>query len=151
MTTLSSSINGNTYRIRSIAVSTLVVLLLILVCTYLLAAVGKNLDEDTQVLFFFFGVPLFAACGFIATLLMYRRLYHQDWSRGAYITAGLLACVISMPLEWFFMYLTSHFLLLSGNLDVWMIILAAWLLVVPITWIFLAPILRHRYNDTFIW
>ncbi len=151
MATLNRSVNGNTYRIRSIAMSTLVVLPLILACAYLLVAVGKNLNEDAQVLFFFFGVPLFVGCGFIATLIMYSRLYRQNWSRGAYITAGLLASVISMPLEWFFMYLTSQLLFISNNLDLWMIMLGAWLLALPVTWVFFVPILRHRYNDTFIW
>lgn len=151
MVTLSKSINGNTYRIRSIMASTLIVLPLIVGCMYILVAIGKNLNEDAQVLFFFIGVPLLVGCSFIATLLMHIRLYHQNWPRGTYITAGLLASIVSILSEWFFMYLTSHFLLISDNLTLWMIILGTWLLTVPVTWMLFIPILHRRYNDTFVW
>ncbi len=147
MATLSRSVNSNTYRIRSIAMSTLAVQPLILGCIYVLVAVGKNLNEDAQVFFFFFVVPLFVGCGFIATLIMHSRLHHQKWPHGTYITAGLLALITPIPLEWFLMYLTSHFLLISGYLDLWIIILGAWLLALPVTWILL---FQYCATDTMI-
>lgn len=151
MTILSRSANGSTYSIRSIAISTLVVLPLILGCVYILTAVGRNFNEDTQVLFFFFGVPLFVGCGFIATMLVYRWLYHQSWMRGTYRTAGLLAAVIAIPLEWLFITITAHFSLASADLDLSMIILGTWLLALPVTWMFFISLLRRRYNDVFTW
>jgi hypothetical protein len=150
MATLSRMTNDNTYHIRSIVMSTSATLPLILGCMYLLVTVESNLNEDAQVLFFFFILPLFTGSGFMATMLIYSRLYRQSWHQGTYRTAGLLASVISIPAEWFIIYITSHFSL-SDTLVLWIIIMGTWILTLPTTWILLVLILRHRYNNVFIW
>jgi len=150
-TATSGSSNGSIYRFSSIAMSTLVTSPIILGCTYLLVADQKNLNEDAQVLLFFFGIPLFVVCSFLATMLVYSRLYHQAWRRRTYITSALLAFIVAVPLEWFFIYISSHLSTIPDSLDLWIITLGTYLLAIPITWIVFIPILRHRHNDMFIW
>src|SRR5262245_32407220 len=108
MTILSSPSNSHRHRIRSLAMSTLATSPFIVACLYFLIRIGSNLGEDAQVLFFFFGIPLFVGCSFIACMLMYRILYQQLWPSEAYRIAGLLAPVISVPLEWLLIYVTAY-------------------------------------------
>lgn len=150
MATLNKTTNGNTHRICSIVMSAFSALPFMLGCVYLLITIENNLNEDAQVLFFFFGLPLFMGCSFIATMLIYNRLYRQSWPQGIYRTSGLLAFVISIPLEWFLIYITSRFSL-SNNLVLWIIIMGAWLLMLLITWMFFALILHRRYHVKFTW
>lgn len=135
MTAASGSNNSYTYRFSSIAMSTLVASPIILGCTYLLVTAQKAPNESVQALIFFFGVPLFVAWSFLATMLVYARRYHQNWQLRTYITAALIASSVSVPLEWLLVYITSQPPTAPDNLDLWIINLGACLLAIAITWI----------------
>lgn len=151
MTVKSGSNNGSIYRLSSIAMSTLVASPFVIGGAYLLVTAHKNLNEDAQVLLFFFGIPLFVVCSFLATMLVSSRLYHQTWRRRTYITVALPASVVSVPLEWLFISVTAHSSIIPKGLDLWLITLGTCLLALPITWVIVVPMLRRRHNDVFLW
>jgi hypothetical protein len=104
----------------------------ILIGTLLLAAVQRTLNEDQEVLFFFFGVPAAIGLSFVVLERVRTRRFGGSSLGLRLRTGGLLAAIIALPMQWVVMYIMSKTSVsLTGRdtveaLAVPIIILVAW-------------------------
>lgn len=132
-----------TIDVRSFVISMLLIALLTLAGTYLLVDLWRTLNEDEEVLFFFFGVPAFLGTSFIVITALYYRLSSRSFPWSSLLTGGLLATVVSIPALWSIGYLTS-FSSMTGDVVRWVILISAWISTMFISAVLFIAVLRHR-------